>query len=144
MAAAQRSTAADDSTASEATHRPEHNAADIALLTTLLAQQQQQIIAVQSDSVSLSMEDLDIAEELRRIETAHGIAEGMEDRLDGLIGNLDKLLESLQGVAGASNGEPEGTLEGGGEGEREREAADPVESQTSITQSRSSESKSSK
>jgi len=68
----------------------DYNAADIALLTTLLTQQT-------SESDTVSLDDLDIAEELRRIEAAHGIADGMEDRLDGLIGNLDKLLETLQG-----------------------------------------------
>ncbi|THH31952.1 hypothetical protein EUX98_g2254 [Antrodiella citrinella] len=66
------------------------NVADIALLTSILTQQ-----SSESDAVSLN--EIDIAEELRRLEAAHGIAEGMEDRLDGLIGNLDKLLESLQG-----------------------------------------------
>ncbi|TCD68302.1 hypothetical protein EIP91_011161 [Steccherinum ochraceum] len=78
----------------------DYNAADIAMLNALLAQQQPS-----SDADPASMSDLDIAEELRRIEAAHGLAEGMEDRLDGLIGNLDRLLESLQG-AGAGPVDP--------------------------------------
>lgn len=59
------------------------------MLTSLLAQHN-------TEAEPVSMDDLDIAQELRRIEAAQGIADGMEDRLDGLIGNLDKLLESLQ------------------------------------------------
>lgn len=78
----------------------DYNAADIAMLNALLAQQQPS-----SDADPASMSDVDVAEELRRIEAAHGIAEGMEDRLDGLIGNLDRLLESLQG-AGAGPVDP--------------------------------------
>lgn len=75
----------------------DYNTADIAMLTTLLAQQ-----TSDTDAESVSMSDVDIAEELRRIEAAHGLAEGMEDRLDGLIGNLDRLLESLQGASNSS------------------------------------------
>lgn len=70
------------------------SAADIAMLTTLLAQQ--------SADAQAALSDLDIAEELHRIEAAQGIAEGMEDRLDGLIGNLDRLLETLQSIPSAN------------------------------------------
>ncbi|KAH8099784.1 hypothetical protein BXZ70DRAFT_1008765 [Cristinia sonorae] len=69
----------------------DYNTADIATLASLLAQRPT------SDADPLAVDDVDIAEELRRLEAANGIADGMEDRLDELIGDLDKLLQTLQG-----------------------------------------------
>ncbi|KAK7695194.1 hypothetical protein QCA50_002384 [Cerrena zonata] len=41
-------------------------------------------------------DETDIAELLRQIETAHGVAEGVETRLDGVIDHLDALLDTLE------------------------------------------------
>ena len=63
--------------------------ADIALLQSLL----------KDDSLSGDLENLDestIDELLQRLDTADGIAQGVESRLDGIIGNLDGLLKSLE------------------------------------------------
>ncbi|GBE77326.1 hypothetical protein SCP_0101990 [Sparassis crispa] len=57
---------------------------DISLLTALLAQDQ-------SDE-----NDPDIAELLRRLETADGVAKGVESRLDAIIGDLDSILGTLE------------------------------------------------
>ena len=37
----------------------------------------------------------DVEELLKKLEAAEGLAEGMESRLDGIMGNLDKLLGDL-------------------------------------------------
>ncbi|PSS02361.1 hypothetical protein PHLCEN_2v4054 [Hermanssonia centrifuga] len=47
-----------------------------------------------------SLDEPDIEELLRRLESADGIARGVEDRLDDVIGNLDGLLESLESGLG--------------------------------------------
>lgn len=65
--------------------------ADIAQLTSLL-----------SDESSLeSSSEADVAELLRRLESADGMARGIEARLDGMLGNLDSLLVSLESQAEA-------------------------------------------
>ncbi|KAI0352236.1 hypothetical protein OH77DRAFT_1428784 [Trametes cingulata] len=57
--------------------------ADIALLSNLLSQ-------------NLDESDPDVAELLRRLEAAEGIADGVESRLDGIIDHLDNLLGDLE------------------------------------------------
>jgi site-specific recombinase XerD len=59
--------------------------ADIAQLNQLLSQE--------------SLDDADeasVAELLARLESADGVAEGVENKLDALLGNLDSLLASLE------------------------------------------------
>ena len=41
-------------------------------------------------------DEADVAELLRQLESADGIAKGVETRLDDIIGNLDNLLASLE------------------------------------------------
>ncbi|CAK5264461.1 unnamed protein product [Mycena citricolor] len=41
--------------------------------------------------------EANLAELLSRLESANGVAKGVESKLDSLIGNLDSLLESLEG-----------------------------------------------
>lgn len=65
-------------------------AGDIALLSALF------------DRSADPSDETDIAELLRQIETAHGVAEGVETRLDGVIDNLDALLDSLESRAAQS------------------------------------------
>lgn len=48
--------------------------------------------------------DPDIDELLRRMDTADGIAQGLESRLDGMIGNLDTLLKALESAEGSTTG----------------------------------------
>lgn len=53
----------------------------------------------------LRMEDVD--ELIRRLEAANGIAEGVEDKLDGILQHLDGLLSSLEGTGETKeNGAP--------------------------------------
>lgn len=59
--------------------------ADIAQLSALLSQEPSQ-----GDS------DVNVAELMRRIETADGMAEGVENKLDNVLSNLDHLLASLE------------------------------------------------
>lgn len=40
--------------------------------------------------------DVDVAALLRQLETADGVAQGVENRIDGILGSLDALLDSLQ------------------------------------------------
>ncbi|TFY55418.1 hypothetical protein EVG20_g9324 [Dentipellis fragilis] len=40
--------------------------------------------------------DVNLTVLLRHLETASGVAEGVEERIDGIIGNLDMLLDSLE------------------------------------------------
>ncbi|TFY50561.1 hypothetical protein EVJ58_g10997 [Rhodofomes roseus] len=58
--------------------------ADLALLQTLLAQGQN------------DESEADVAEILRRLETADGIATGLESRLDDIMGNIDTMLGALE------------------------------------------------
>ncbi|KAI0673995.1 hypothetical protein C8Q78DRAFT_1076940 [Trametes maxima] len=57
--------------------------ADIALLSNLLSQ-------------NVDESDPDVAEILRRLEAAEGIADGVESRLDGIMDHLDSLLGNLE------------------------------------------------
>ncbi|EPQ59968.1 hypothetical protein GLOTRDRAFT_134751 [Gloeophyllum trabeum ATCC 11539] len=61
---------------------------DIALLASFLSVSRQS-----TDDLS----DADIAELLRQLEAATGVAEGVESRLDGILGSLDSLLEAFSG-----------------------------------------------
>ncbi|KAH9884632.1 hypothetical protein C8Q73DRAFT_719103 [Cubamyces lactineus] len=65
--------------------------ADIALLSNLLSQNVDEF-------------DPDVAEVLRRLEAAEGIAEGVESRLDGIIDHLDNLLSDLESRAAPGQG----------------------------------------
>ena len=65
-------------------------ASDIALLSAILSRS--------ADPT----DETDIAELLRQIDSAHGVAEGVETRLDGVIDNLDTLLDSLESHASQS------------------------------------------
>ncbi|ETW86560.1 hypothetical protein HETIRDRAFT_99035 [Heterobasidion irregulare TC 32-1] len=40
--------------------------------------------------------DVDVVALLRQLETADGVAQGVESRIDGILGSLDALLDSLQ------------------------------------------------
>ena len=72
---------------------------DIALLTSLLSS---------TNAEGADEHDLDgpeIQELLRRLEAADGVAQGVESRLDEIIGSLDGLLGSLEsGEASAETG----------------------------------------
>ena len=58
--------------------------ADVALLQALLVQDH-----------NFEESDFDVVEILRRLETADGIATGLESRLDDIMGNLDSMLGAL-------------------------------------------------
>ncbi|KZT73232.1 hypothetical protein DAEQUDRAFT_459879 [Daedalea quercina L-15889] len=58
--------------------------ADITLLQSLLTQDQN------------DESDLDVAEILKRLETADGIATGLEGRLDDIMSNLDSMINVLE------------------------------------------------
>ncbi|EKM61826.1 uncharacterized protein PHACADRAFT_204967 [Phanerochaete carnosa HHB-10118-sp] len=60
--------------------------ADIALLASLLAQ----------SGDEGDVEGLELQELLQRLETADGVAQGVEHRLDEIIGNLDQMLGGLE------------------------------------------------
>jgi hypothetical protein len=47
--------------------------------------------------------DAHVAELLRTIEAADGMAQGVESKLDNMLENLDSLLASLESKAGANN-----------------------------------------
>ena len=81
--------------------------ADIALLGKLL-----------SDDVDES--DPNIEELLKRLEAAEGLADGVESRLDAMIGGLDQLLSDLEPVPGEA-GRVE-TREAGSQVEATKEA----------------------
>lgn len=68
---------------------------DIALLTSLLSQAQ--------DAEDTGIEGPELAALLKRLETADGVARGVESRLDDIIGNLDRMLDGLEEAGG--NGE---------------------------------------
>ena len=69
---------------------------NVTLLSTLLSQTQ----AVDEENPE------DVAELLGRLETATGIAVGVEDKLDGIIDHLDNLLNALE-AAGCDNPAPQ-------------------------------------
>lgn len=69
---------------------PSNIQSDIALLRALL----------KDGEPGDSLDEPDIEELLRRLESADGIARGVEDRLDDVIGNLDGLLKSLESGLG--------------------------------------------
>ena len=67
------------------------------------AQQQGTALDNDIDSLSSSLSDLlsaseesDVAELLKSIDSADGLARGIESRLDSLLGNLDGLLTTLE------------------------------------------------
>ncbi|KAH7927254.1 hypothetical protein BV22DRAFT_1032006 [Leucogyrophana mollusca] len=59
--------------------------ADIARLNTLLSR----------DNLNAN-EETDLSELLARLESADGVAKGVEDRLDDILGTLDSLLTTLE------------------------------------------------
>lgn len=66
---------------------------DIALLTSLLAQS--------GGGEEGDIEGPELQELLRRLETADGVARGVESRLDDIIGNLDRMLGGLETAGGS-------------------------------------------
>ncbi|KAI0640293.1 hypothetical protein C8Q77DRAFT_1069998 [Trametes polyzona] len=66
--------------------------ADIALLSNLLSQ-------------NVDESDPDVAELLRRLDAAEGIADGVESRLDGIMDHLDNLLSDLESKTAPQHGE---------------------------------------
>lgn len=81
--------------------------ADIALLASLLA-------ADKGDDI----DDTDISELLQRLDTAHGVASGVESRLDGILGNLDEILGSLEASSAESESATVNETQSIAEGER--------------------------
>ncbi|TDL19412.1 hypothetical protein BD410DRAFT_805826 [Rickenella mellea] len=67
---------------------------DISRLTSLLA------IA----NISEENADKDLEELLKGLETADGLARGVEDRLDGLLEDLEALLAGLEGTRAEGKG----------------------------------------
>ncbi|KAJ3476203.1 hypothetical protein NLI96_g11316 [Meripilus lineatus] len=59
---------------------------DISILASILSK----------STASSDAEDIDVAELLSQLETANGIAEGVESRLDGILQHLDGMLHSLE------------------------------------------------
>ncbi|PFH49663.1 hypothetical protein AMATHDRAFT_48505 [Amanita thiersii Skay4041] len=47
-------------------------------------------------NVDVGGDETDISELLKRLESANGMADGVESKLDGILGNLDELLELLE------------------------------------------------
>ena len=85
--------------------------ADIALPTRLLSQDL-------NDPDSADADPASVEELLRRLEAAEGLADGVEERLDGIIGNLDTLLSDLEAAQEKAGGGAEDARV-----ERTREAA---------------------
>ncbi|CAL1694914.1 unnamed protein product [Somion occarium] len=54
------------------------------------------LLAAMLDRSADPINDTDIAELLRQIETANGVAQGVESRLEGVLDHLDALLDSLE------------------------------------------------
>lgn len=74
------------------TPRPAENLeSDISMLASLLNR---------NTASAESTEDVDVAELLRQLETADGIAQGVESRLDGIIEHLNGMLQSLESNEG--------------------------------------------
>ncbi|GJE99524.1 hypothetical protein PsYK624_157900 [Phanerochaete sordida] len=87
----------------------------IALLTQLLAQS--------AGGEDGDVEGPELQALLRRLEAADGVARGVEDRLDDIIGNLDQILGGLeaegeQPPAQGKDSHEEVTTEGGHEEEK--------------------------
>lgn len=61
---------------------------DMALLASLL-----------SDDQSEEIDETSISELLRKLDTATGVASGVENRLDEILNNLDGLLGALESAA---------------------------------------------
>ncbi|KAG0703684.1 hypothetical protein DFH29DRAFT_773002, partial [Suillus ampliporus] len=74
--------------------------ADIAHLNTLLL----------NGSLDGSNETEDLTEILARLESADGVAQGIDGRLDEILGTLDNLLTSLETRDEAINSENERTI----------------------------------
>ncbi|KAG5641183.1 hypothetical protein DXG03_005845 [Asterophora parasitica] len=64
-------------------------AGDVAQLGTLLSQ-----------SELSERDDVDVAELLKRLESADGMANDLEGKLDGILATLDGILESIDPAAG--------------------------------------------
>lgn len=77
--------------------------ADIARLTRLLSGQDLGDDANTNTNTNTDA-DADVEELLRRIEAAEGLADGVEERLDGIIGDLDSLLDDLEERAASARG----------------------------------------
>lgn len=67
---------------------------DIARLSALLSQ-------------GTPAKEADVAELLRGIETADGMAQGVEAKLDEMLNNLDQLLASLESESTTTEAQPE-------------------------------------
>ena len=104
--------------------------ADVALLTSLLSQSSTHPSADGDVVDERDIEGPELQELLRCLETADGIARGMESRLDDFIGNLDRMLGSLERAkegTGEELGEA-GTKDAGMERKAEGEQiAEPAE-----------------
>jgi hypothetical protein len=59
--------------------------------------------------------DADVAELLQRIDTADGMAQGVESKLDNMLENLDNLLASLESQADVGDVVKSSTVEGLGD-----------------------------
>lgn len=57
-----------------------------------------------SSLLSQEPSETDVAELLRRIDAADGIAHGVETKLDNMLDNLDRLIASLEPSATGDNG----------------------------------------
>lgn len=64
--------------------------ADVALLSSLLNQ----------DDVDPGADAANLAELLRRLDGANGVAQGLESKIDDVLGNLDNLLAALESKEG--------------------------------------------
>lgn len=62
--------------------------ADIALLSSVLSHS--------ADLEERDVEGPELQELLKRLEAADGVAQGVESRLDNIIGNLDRMLSGLE------------------------------------------------
>ncbi|TBU25835.1 hypothetical protein BD311DRAFT_763704 [Dichomitus squalens] len=87
--------------------------ADIALMSKLL-----------SEDVDES--DPSIEELLKRLEAAEGLADGVEDRLDVVIGSLDELLNDLEAAQGEDGKGAESQKDGDQAGATEETNSDSV------------------
>ena len=83
--------------------------ADIALLQNLLSE----------DVDDSNADSENVAELLKRLEAAEGLADGVEERLDGIMGHLDTLLTDLEAKQVSGTAEAEEVVGGLMEGEAE-------------------------
>ena len=86
---------------------------DIALLQKLLSEDI-------DESNSENVTDI-----LKRLEAAEGLADGVEERLDGIMDHLDMLLTDLEAKQVSSTVEAEEVVAGVMDGEAERDPAGP-------------------